>query len=86
MSKLRHEMEENVLKIVKVGVAPYLVGPTGSGKTTMAKNIADELGLDFYYASGIDNEYKLKGFVTANGHPVLPSFAQAYGNGGGVPL
>ena len=34
MSKLRHEMEENVLKIVKAGVAPYLVGPTGSGKST----------------------------------------------------
>ncbi len=82
MSKLRHYAEEDVLKVVKSGVSPYLVGPTGSGKTRMAQNIADDMGLPFYYASAVDSEYKLKGFVTANGHPVLPSFAQSYGKGG----
>ena len=82
MSKLQHNQEETILKVIKAGCSPYMVGPTGSGKTTIAQNIADHMGLEYSYVSGIDSEYKLKGFMNAHGQAVLPPFAQAYGKGG----
>ena len=51
-----------------------LVGPAGSGKTTMAENIAQELGLDFYFTGALMHEYKLTGFIDAHGTVVRTPF------------
>ena len=60
----------------------WLSGPPGSGKTSAAESVADALGLSFHFNGAIDNEYKLLGFVDAQGRLVSRPFRQAYEHGG----
>lgn len=60
----------------------WLTGPAGSGKTTAAKNCAKALGLPYRFTGSIDTEYKLMGFMDAQGRIVNTQFREAYQNGG----
>lgn len=77
-----HCQFEQLLKIVQTGLNIYLTGPAGSGKTTAAKNCADALGVDFYFTGAIASEFKLTGFINANGKIVSTEFRKAYEKGG----
>lgn len=76
-----HESFETVLTSIQVGHVA-LVGPTGCGKTTMAEQVAESLGLKFFMTGAIQHEYKLTGFIDANGNYIGTSFRDAYENGG----
>lgn len=76
-----HELFETVLKAVMCGPVA-LIGPAGSGKTTMAEQVAKALGRKFYFTGAITSEYKLMGFVDANGRLVRTAFREAYEHGG----
>jgi len=60
----------------------WLVGPAGTGKTTAAGQLAKALDLPFYFNGAIDSEYKLRGFVNAQGQIVATAFRKAYIEGG----
>jgi cobaltochelatase CobS len=60
----------------------WLVGEAGTGKTTCAEMIAKHLGLEFRYNGAIDSEYKLRGFIDANGNIISTPFREAYTQGG----
>lgn len=60
----------------------WISGPAGSGKTSAAKSVAKALQLDFYFTGAIDTEYKLLGFVNAQGSIVSRPFREAWTNGG----
>lgn len=77
-----HPMFERVLRACRQRVWPYLVGPAGSGKTTMAEQLAEALGLPFYSESRVDSAYTLKGFKDANSHFEETLFFKAYTQGG----
>lgn len=79
---VKHKCLEDVLLMVVTGTSPFLVGPAGSGKTTLAEQIAKVLGRPFYMASRVSSEYKLTGFVDANGKTVRTAFREAYEHGG----
>lgn len=79
---VKHKALEDVLLMVVAGTSPYLVGPAGSGKTTLAEQIAKVLGKPFYLASRVTSEYKLTGFVDAQGKTVRTAFREAYEHGG----
>lgn len=79
---VKHKCLEDVLLMVVAGTSPFLVGPAGSGKTTLAEQIAKVLGRPFYMASRVSSEYKLTGFVDANGKCVRTAFREAYEHGG----
>lgn len=59
-----------------------LVGPAGSGKTTACEQVAKALGLDFYATGAVNSEYKLTGFIDAQGRIVSTAFRKAFENGG----
>lgn len=80
--KRAHKALPTILTAVVAGTSPFLVGPAGSGKTTLAEQIATALGLKFYMASRVTSEYKLVGFVDANGKTVRTQFREAYEHGG----
>jgi cobaltochelatase CobS len=82
MATLRHKDFVAIKKIIQAGQPPYLPGPAGAGKTTLAKQIADDLGLPFYFTGAVDSPFQLKGFIDAQGQPVHTPFRQAYQNGG----
>lgn len=67
---------------VAAGVNVMLVGPAGSGKTTAAAKCAEALGLAFYGTGAINSEYKLTGFIDAQGRIVNTAFRTAFEKGG----
>lgn len=67
---------------VAARVNVMLVGPAGSGKTTAAVKAAEALGLPFYGTGAINSEYKLTGFIDAQGRIVSTAFRQAFEHGG----
>jgi len=84
----KHKALTAVLECVAAGLPILLVGPTGSGKTYLSKQIAEALGTDFTFNSmseGI-SESTLLGRTLPNGDGVweyVPSpFVSTYTNGG----
>ena len=79
---VQHRLFPTLLQVVRAGVNTWLTGPAGGGKTTAVQHIAKALGLDFYHVGALDNEYKLMGFVDAQGKVVSTVFRQWWVNGG----
>lgn len=73
---------ETVLPLVSAGIPVFLSGPAGCGKNVMCKQVADALGLEFYFSNAVTQEYKITGFIDANGHYQDTQFHQAFVNGG----
>lgn len=79
---VQHEKFETVLKFVANNEPVYLSGPAGSGKNVICKQVAEALGLDFYFTNAVTQEYKLTGFTDANGRFHESQFYKAFVNGG----
>jgi len=77
-----HEKFETVLKIVNQDIPVFLTGPAGSGKNVICKQVSEALGLDFYFSNAVTQEYKLTGFIDANGHYQETQFFKAFTGGG----
>ena len=78
---LNHRVMPYVIELLAAGVMPYIVGPAGSGKTTMAENCAAALGLDFYSTGAVVQKYELTGFQNVDGYHES-QFYKAYKFGG----
>lgn len=78
----QHKQFQTLLQILSTKLNVYLVGPAGSGKTTAAINCAKALNIPFHFTGAIASEFKLTGFMNAQGQIVLTEFRQAYENGG----
>ena len=79
---MAHPALAEVLTWVQAGSHPLLVGPAGSGKTTIGMHVAKALGRTFYFTGAVDNVFKLNGFIDAGGTYQRTSFRDAYENGG----
>lgn len=77
-----HEKFDDVLQLVNLDIPVYIEGPAGTGKNVICKQVADSLGLDFYFTNAVTQEYKLTGFIDANGNYQETQFYQAFKNGG----
>lgn len=77
-----HEKFDEVLAIVKKDIPVYLTGKAGTGKNVICKQIAECLGLDFYFTNAVTQEYKLTGFIDANGNYQETQFYKAFTKGG----
>lgn len=62
-----HQEFSRVCQLVKRGLNVYLYGPAGTGKTHLCKQISDALGIKFFSDQKISDDFKLTGFVDANG-------------------
>ena len=82
MEGIQHEKFEEVLKYVANNMPVFLTGPAGSGKNVLCKQIADALGLKFYFTNAVTQEYKLTGFTDAMGNFQETSFYKAFTQGG----
>lgn len=77
-----HHKLELIVKVLMAGVRPFLVGPAGSGKTTLAMQCAEALDLPFGMASRVSHEMKLFGYMDANGNYHRTQFRDRYEHGG----
>lgn len=80
----QHFLFPTVLKAITARVNLALVGPAGSGKTTMVHKVAETLGLAFYSksVSAQTGVHEFFGYQDANGKFVRTLFREAYENGG----
>ena len=60
----------------------WLTGPTGSGKTTAAEHIAKALKMEFGADSSLDADFKVMGFMNAQGQYVETEFYRRFTQGG----
>lgn len=82
MQGVQHKKFDTVLKFVANDEPVYLSGPAGSGKNVICKQVAEALGLEFYFTNAVTQEYKLTGFTDANGHFHESQFYKAFKDGG----
>lgn len=88
ITKRTHSAFEDVLLDVQAGnnggLWPLLVGPAGTGKSTIAEDCANALSIPFYpFSCGpTKTETSLVGYLNANGSYVSTDFRNAYENGG----
>ena len=79
---ITHEKFETVLQLVNCEIPVFLTGPAGSGKNVLCKQVSEALGLEFYFSNAVTQEYKLTGFIDANGHYHETQFYKAFTQGG----
>lgn len=77
-----HDKFSTVLKFVANDEPVFLTGPAGSGKNYLCQQVADALGLKFYFSNAVTQEYKLTGFTDAMGNYQETQFYKAFTEGG----
>jgi MoxR-like ATPase len=85
---VRHKEYATVIAVAKTRIPVMLVGPAGSGKTTIARQIAEDLDLPHYIESCNPQmtKWDLMGFVGPNGNYVPGIIRDAFEHGGIVLL
>lgn len=81
-TELVHEKFDDILLLVMNNIPVMLTGGAGSGKSSTCEKVADALGLNFYFSNAITQEYKLTGFIDANGVYQETQFYKAFKEGG----
>ncbi len=81
---VQHYQFGKVLANLSERVPTYLVGPAGTGKSTIAEKASQALGLDFYSksCSSQATESSLLGYMSATGQYVGTGFRTAFEHGG----
>ena len=77
-----HEVFEKVLTYVSGNTPVMLVGEAGTGKNVICEQISKVMGIPFYFANKVSDEYQLKGFMDANGNYVATPLYHAMKDGG----
>ena len=77
-----HKDFDKICNIVANDIPLMLVGGAGAGKNYTLEQVAKGLGLTFYSTNAISQEYKLTGFIDANGVYHETEFYKAFKNGG----
>jgi midasin (ATPase involved in ribosome maturation) len=77
-----HEKFDTVLNLVNADIPVFLTGAAGTGKNVICKQISKAMNLEFYFSNAVTQEYKLTGFIDANGRFHETQFYQAFTKGG----
>ena len=81
---MKHHMFNEVLTLANAGMATLLTGEKGSGKTTVAMQVAEEMNIDFFSLSMTRQTTlsHLLGFMSVNGTYVESQLRKVAENGG----
>lgn len=80
----KHILYDYVKKVIDSDLTVLLTGPAGSGKSTIAMNIAEDLNLTLYTQNCTKQTTvnQLLGFISINGSYIPSQLRQAFENGG----
>ena len=76
-----HPQFDRILTAIAAGLHVCMIGPAGSGKSTIARQIAKALDRSFYESGPLHSKYDCPGFVDAHGNPVRTTLWDAYEHG-----
>lgn len=79
---ITHPKYDEVLAMIAEGENVYLYGPAGSGKNVLCAQIANGLGIPFYYQNTVLTKFDLSGFKNAVGDFEKTEFFEAFTKGG----
>lgn len=79
---ITHPKYDEVLAMIADGENVYLYGPAGSGKNVLCAQIAQGLGIPFYYQNTVLTKFDLSGFKNAVGDFEKTEFFEAFTKGG----
>lgn len=79
---IKHKRFDSILTILNKSKSVYLYGAAGTGKNVICQQIAEELGLTFYFANSVQDRFDLLGYGDANGKFVETEFYKAFTQGG----
>ena len=81
---VQHMAFGDIMMSISARCNTFLVGPAGTGKTTMVSQVAEALNLSFHAENltAATTEYALKGFKDANSNYVPTKLREFFQNGG----
>lgn len=80
--ELRHYLFADILTAVDAAIPVALVGPAGSGKSTVCDQIARALGLKYFLQNSVTGTHELAGYMDAHGRYNTTAFRTAFEFGG----
>ena len=78
----RHYLFPELMQTVSAGIPSALIGPAGSGKSTVCEQVADALTLPFYLQNAVSGTHELTGYMDAHGNYHGTTFRTAFEHGG----
>lgn len=81
-TEIVHQKFQDIIRYVSTDIPVFLVGNAGTGKNHLCKQIAKTLNLEFFFTNAVTNEYKITGFIDANGVFHETQFYKAFCDGG----
>lgn len=78
----RHYLFKDILTAVDANIPSALIGPAGSGKSTVCEQIAVALKLTYYLQNSVQGTHELTGYKDAHGNYHTTAFRHSYQNGG----
>lgn len=81
-NKIKHAEYDTIKTCIESNIPVYIYGPAGSGKNHVLLDIANELGLDFYFTNSVQQEHKITGYSDAGGNFHPTEFYKAFRYGG----
>lgn len=78
----RHFLFPDILTAVDANVAAALIGPAGSGKSTVCEQVADALSMKYYLQNSVSGDHQLAGYMDAHGRYQGTTFREAFEKGG----
>jgi hypothetical protein len=77
-----HKDFDKIVSMISDGESVYLCGAAGTGKSYLAQQVAEVLGLEYWYTASVVDDIQLKGFIDANGRYHETQFYKAFTQGG----
>lgn len=78
----RHYLFPDLLVPVTEGIPIALIGPAGSGKSTVCQQVAKAVGLKYFLQNSVSGTHELAGYLDAHGKYHSTPFRDAFENGG----
>lgn len=78
----RHHLFPEILVTVNANIPTALIGPAGSGKSTVVEQVAKALEFKYYLQNAVTGTHELAGYLDAHGKYNTTTFRTAFEHGG----
>lgn len=80
--KAFHKAYNDVIKLLEANIFPLVVGPAGSGKSCLGKQLAEHFNVPYYFTNAVQDPVDLIGYTDMKGDFVEKPFYKAFKDGG----